>query len=410
MSKSISLLLHLYQPPMQTESVFRRVTKDCYIPLIRKIKNDTRMRVTLNMPLSLLEQFEKYEYHEILSSIKVLYDSGRVELVGTAAYHSLLPWLTKEKIEQQIILNEFSLGHYFGRRSGFEGEDAVMVRNLNGFFPPEMAISENLVKEISELNYSWVIVDEPAVSSELLRESYINVFSENPNIELINRDKALSDILSFKRDIDVTDLIKNITGNHIIALDGETFGHHYRDGLALLEVFFQNLESNNIEVLSIDQMRDRIKTRKIEEVVESTWAVPVGNIQDSSANYLYWYADSNENQKSMKKIQDLVNSIDFSHVFSKINKEEVRENTPVWKVDAPESRLFMAFVRSQNSDKFWWLSNLNLFGGRLWSREMVLATFWFYDDIFNIAADLGLELSKEKSDYASLKSSIINNL
>ena len=131
---NIGFLFHLYQPIIQEEVTFRKVAGESYLPLVKFLKDKKYLKVTLNTPLSLLEQMDKYGYNEWLSDVKTLVESGRVELVGSGAYHPLLTKIPVDIAERQVILNEFGLGYYFGRRTGFEGESAVLVKNLNGFF------------------------------------------------------------------------------------------------------------------------------------------------------------------------------------------------------------------------------------------------------------------------------------
>ena len=55
---SISLLLHLHQPPTQFPEVLRRVTDQCYRPLVNLLSKYPSSHLTINLTRSLVEQLE----------------------------------------------------------------------------------------------------------------------------------------------------------------------------------------------------------------------------------------------------------------------------------------------------------------------------------------------------------------
>jgi len=164
----VAIVLHLYQPPTQEEAVFRQVATECYIPLLKFIKNQKNSKFTLNVPLSLLEQMDKYGYNYWLNDLKDMVSSERVEILGSAAYHALLPKVPAQFVEREIVLNEYGLGYYLGARQGFEGEPSIMLKNVSGFFPPELAVSTDLLHTVSSMGYSWMLVDETSIHIEKL--------------------------------------------------------------------------------------------------------------------------------------------------------------------------------------------------------------------------------------------------
>ena len=192
-SVKLGLLLHLYQPLTQESGVFNDIASSCYLPLLKLIKNQKDFKVTLNVPLSLLQQMEYYGFSLWIDSLKELVDAGKVEITGSAAYHPLLTKIPVEYAEKQIILNEYGLGYYLGRKTGFEGEPSVMIRNLNGFFPPEMAIDESVLNILDDLGYKWVVVDESALAGDNYRNRVIAL--KDRNIKLVVRDREMSNIL-----------------------------------------------------------------------------------------------------------------------------------------------------------------------------------------------------------------------
>jgi len=82
-----------------------------------------------------------------------------------------------------------------------------MIKNIRGFFPPEMAVNENIVSIVDSLGYSWMVVDETALPEKFKYEKNSGVYSfKDYQLKLIVRNRAFSNILSFKRDTDLTDI------------------------------------------------------------------------------------------------------------------------------------------------------------------------------------------------------------
>jgi predicted glycosyl hydrolase (DUF1957 family) len=208
----------LYQPVTQERGFFNAIYSSCYYPLLKLIKNKKDFRVTLNTPLSLLQQMDAYGHSDWIELLKDLVSNEKIELMGSAAYHPLLTKIPQQIAEEEIILNEYGLGYYLGRRSGFEGEPSILIKDLNGFFPPELAVNQNLITSLCSLGYKWVIADELAVPKgpgiyELKEE----------NIKLVIRSRDLSNAISFKRDSDISEIKGMLNGDKVIVLDGETW-------------------------------------------------------------------------------------------------------------------------------------------------------------------------------------------
>ena len=143
----IVFLLHLYQPSIQVEAEFNTICTQVYFPLIKYIKNKKNFSAVLSIPLSLIEQMDRYGHKSWIEDVKILFENERIELTGGAAYHPLLTKIPEIFVEKQIVLNEYGLGYYLGRKSGFEGEASIMIKNLDGFFPPELALNFDFVKQ-----------------------------------------------------------------------------------------------------------------------------------------------------------------------------------------------------------------------------------------------------------------------
>jgi len=388
----IALVLHLYQPPTQDEAVFRRIFSQCYQPLIKLIKNKKNFSLTLNIPLSLLEQADKYGYGDWISDIKTLYASERVELVGTAAYHPLLTKLSIESAERQIVLNEYALGYYFGSRTGFEGE----------FFSPECAVNNEVVSLVSELGYDWVLVDQTAIPN-LSYDGYDPVYNtlKGLDIKIVSRNKSLSDALSFYREPSVDQIINTIFSkgdNQVIALDGETFGHHNPLGIAMLEDIIDVVVDRGGSFSSVCQLLPEMKARNIEEIIESTWGAGYEDMATGNA-YPYW--SGNEIQKRLGSLEKILGDYQASIPVSDEPHDSAAQ--PLWfyesmtdTLDETKEYLKRLFwiMKYEHSDKYWWSSKKAILGNpMLFHRGMVEKSLSYAS---NVAASIPDSKGKDK--------------
>ncbi len=369
---NVSFLFHLYQPSFQSESVLRDIYNKCYNPLLKLIKSHKNFNVTLNIPLSLLEQLDKYGYGAWIESVEELVEIGKIELTGSGAYHPLLTKVSSLVAEKQIILNEYALGYYFGKRNGFEGEPSILIKNLNGFFPPELAVNEQLVRLADDLGYKWLLADETALPNSVLNS---NVFSL-PDIQtkVVVRDKDLSNIISFKRTFDIADVWQYMQEKrkltYIVALDGETFGHHFKDGIAWLELFLDYLMLHNVSVMTVTEVIEDMSEHAIDTVVESSWGASMEEMANGDG-YPMWDIEGNDIQKLQWEILVDMCLVAEQAPSAVSNTPNLYETAPVWKItDITDPVLKAANTDIQlqklfNSDQFWWSSKKTLPYGKV---------------------------------------------
>lgn len=181
----ISFLLDLYQPFPQEEHVFRKVTEECYIPLLKFLKIHKGLNFTLNTPLSLLEQMDKYGYSDWLRTLKELYTAEEIDVIGSAAYHPFLTTIPQELVEEQIVLNEYGVGYYLGSHKDFEGNPAIQIRNMRGFLSPEGDINDKLIGVLDDFGYEWVVVpsDKSADHPYILKDYKPLIICQNDSSE-----------------------------------------------------------------------------------------------------------------------------------------------------------------------------------------------------------------------------------
>lgn len=414
----IALLLHIYQPPTQEEEVFRKIYTQSYQPLLKFLKSKKNVSLTLNVPLSLLEQMDSYGYKEWLADLKDLYRSERVELTGSCAYHPLMPKLSAGDIEKQIITNEYGLGYFFGNSTGFEGEPGIIAKNIKGFFPPECAVSDEVLRSVSDLNYEWVLVDQTAFeggADSIVPNSYYTF--DTTELKVIPRDKNLSDALSFSRNNDVAAVIRSITdgeGCHIIALDAETFGHHNIDGFYLLEELAEQVAKKGGFFKTISHIIPFLEERKITKVKESTWGA---SFQDMSENRLYPFWSGNELQGALYELEGILskyaNSYEDAVDFASFDVS----TGPLWRFNSTAEfpanlknylGVSLSNMKFQHSDKYWWASKKQILGNpSLYHPLFIKKALSYAEDVLKYSENVGT--AKEMKEIKKIEG-LINKI
>lgn len=382
----IAFLLHLYQPATQSESIFRRVYEESYGPLIKRISKLKNFKVSLNVPLSLLEQMDRYGYGSWIKDLRDLVRSGRVEIVGTAAYHPILPKLPKPMIERQVILNEYGLGYYFGEHKNLEGEEAAMIKDVTGFFPPELSVSERVVLALEDLGYKWMLIDEASIPLDLNRSHKHGVYSyKDYSIKLVCRNRAFSNAISFKRDADCTELVDLMrfteanVASFVTAFDGEFFGHHFDGGFAILDSLLAAGRNMGISFVTVSEYVANASAESLDELIESSWGASDQELAEGNP-YPMWDAPGNELHACLWHLVNLL--IERNGAAGPWGDMEEGKVVPLW---LPEglSEIYDATMRkrlardilldkSLHSDQFWWASKRMMPAGEyLYSEDMI---------------------------------------
>ncbi|MFS8130661.1 MAG: hypothetical protein ACMG57_01650 [Candidatus Dojkabacteria bacterium] len=164
---NIVYLFHIYQPHWQTVEVLEENYNKFYLPLLQILETHPNYKITLNLTASLTEQLANQNKTEFFDKLKLLVKKGQVELVGSAAYHPVLPLIPEEEVIRQIKLNDEINSKYLG--------DAWTRK---GFFLPELAYSPEVSKTIKDLGFEWLTIDQTSIEEEIDWEStYIDASS-----------------------------------------------------------------------------------------------------------------------------------------------------------------------------------------------------------------------------------------
>ncbi|OLS14763.1 MAG: seg hypothetical protein [Promethearchaeota archaeon CR_4] len=190
-----------------------------------------------------------------------------MEFTGSAKFHPLLPLLPEPEVERQIELNNETNRHFFGN-----------VYKPRGFFPPEMAVSDEIYPVIKRFKFDWVIMGGIANTIEWLTTN----FSRHSNgLKLVFRDDLISNDLSFDKINNVeafANRIKYKITNQdyyiILAMDGETFGHHVKHAFRnfLIPLFDALPQRQDIKLSSVSELVDRFPIAGVQQPRASSWS------------------------------------------------------------------------------------------------------------------------------------------
>jgi len=311
-STFICFCLHMYQPPTQDLNILKKIDRECYKPLFKVLEYHDSAKLSLNINGVLIDLLREFDLSDTIDLLKNLVSEGKIEIVGTAKFHPILPLIPETEVHRQIHLNEETNKNEFGK-----------LWKRKGFFPPEMAISGSVAKHIRELGYKWVIMSGIACPIEW---PYDKIYYSPNGLQLFFRDDIMSNKISFK-DITPKEFVseakklhknekKNNSTYVVIAQDAETFGHHiprYEKTFLGRTIELINNE-NEMELVFISDLDQYFPAS--EEIIipkESSWSTTYKDMENNVPYPLWKHPDNNIHKyywKIMKSLVNLMNLID----------------------------------------------------------------------------------------------------
>jgi predicted glycosyl hydrolase (DUF1957 family) len=271
--------LHIYQPPTQDQKILDQVLHESYLLIIDLLKKYPNLKITLNISGSLLEKLHHNRQNTFINQLKPFVKKGRVELVGSAMYHPILPLIPEKEIIRQIQLNEKIGREVFGT-----------LYKPQGFFIPEMAYSKKVADSIKKAGYKWIILDE--IHSNKALDNKVKYKIKNNGLIVIFRDRR------FSKSFPPESLIKNLTqikNEYIItAHDGEMYGHWHKDDRNYYKKAFTHPE---IKMITASEYLSKLKKTRYIEVRKASWESTKEELQ-KNLPYALW----NDPQKMVHKL------------------------------------------------------------------------------------------------------------
>jgi len=318
--------LHIYQPPTLDKDLLIRIAKESYFNIIKTLKKNKDYKITLNITACLTEYLYQLGYTRLINDIKTLAAKGQIELVGSAAFHPLLPLIPIKEVSRQIKVNNEINQCHFGS-----------VYNPKGFYLPEMAYSPKVARAIKRAGFKWIILDEIAVDGKINHQhiDYSKIYKiKKIGLNVVFRNRKLS--RSFVPEAIGRVLKKRKLPEVVItATDGELYGHKYQDKDNILNTILKN---RNFKTKTISDFINHNKNEKKIEVYSSSWESTPAEIQKGIPYSLWWHPKNRIHEKLWK----------LANFALKLNYEYWRDQNHF------ASRLHME--KGLASCTFWWAS------------------------------------------------------
>ncbi|NTW22535.1 hypothetical protein HGA34_03260 [Candidatus Falkowbacteria bacterium] len=333
-------ILHLYQPANLESAKVVEATQRSYERIIRALEEHPEEKITLNIAGCLVKRWdEEFHYNDLIFRIKSLVARGQVELTGSAAYHALLPLVSIEEAEAQIIEQAALLQKYFGTTA------------LRGFFLPELSYSAEVAKLIKRLGYEWLVLDEISLSAGSVdwSKQYVDQAS---GLKILFRSRNFSEsyvpssLLRLANEPKRPQVI-------VSASDAELYGLRHLDPL---EEFEQALKLPSIKTLTASEFMDSRKNEEAVDLLPSSWQSTKRDISNGNP-YKLW---NDRKSKIHKELWQLAN------LAQELNRKFAQDKNAWW------SRWHL--VRGLASCVWWWASSHDfrkVYGPVAWNPDEV---------------------------------------
>jgi len=334
-------IIHFYQPANIDDWKIKEAVEKSYLRIIRALEENPKIKFGLNITGCLLSRLENLGYNDLIDRISKLIKNGQLELLGSAAYHPLLPLIPSNEAINQIKENEEILKKFFG------------LNRPTGFFLPELAYSSKAGQLIKRLGYQWIVLDEISKIGKLKDTDTSRVYLDRSSgLKIIFRSRTLSK--SYPPD-ELRKIIspESIDKYFITATDAELYGLRHEDPTGEFEKFLKHPELKTI------LPSEFIKKEKVFEIIfpiNSSWDTGAKDLKKNMP-FALW---QNNNNSIQKKLWELAGQA------IKAVEENKKDKNYYW------ARWHLA--RGLSSCTFWWASGRDFrpeFGSLAWSPDDV---------------------------------------
>ncbi|MFW6105070.1 MAG: hypothetical protein ACOC7P_00650 [Chloroflexota bacterium] len=364
-------LLHFYQPPTQVPSVLKKICDESYRPLLQVFEEYPNARVTINFNGVLTDMLMDCGHKDIIDGLRNLAENGQLEFTGTGKYHPILPLIPKEEVKRQIYLNTQTNRRAFGKEYAPQG-----------FFPPEMCYSQDILQPIIKSGYHWIILSGIACPADWPLDIIYRAECDGQEIAVFFRDDVLSNKISFQ-DLEAKEFIAHLEewqGEReniyvVTAMDAETYGHHIQDWeRTFLAKVYEELEppaepleeikqakalagqhtallANNeaaakIQMVTISQLLDLFPHVPTIEPKPSSWSTTDDDMQAGNY-YPLWQDEKNEVHRLQWEHLGICIEL-VSKALECADNEESRQSATIARG---------LLDRAEHSCQMWWASN-----------------------------------------------------
>jgi 4-alpha-glucanotransferase len=289
--KYLSVLLHIYQPPTQLGFVVDDIATECYLPLADIFTCELKPKFTLNINYSLTEQLVARGHTALIEKLRTASENGNIEFCDSGAYHPIFPLIPAEEVKRQLELNRAGNRQVFGPSY-----------DPKGVFPPEMCFSGQLAGTFHEMGYRWCITDDLPYSFHQGTPPY-NFIPAMHDVGVFLRSNSWANDISFRsmKGRDFLQAVKDRMsgwfgaedGYLIIAMDGETFGHHhkYYEEKFLRSFLHAVKDDAEVKLVTLTDLADLFPFRA-DFVPPSTWSASHQDLSNDDP-YPLWHSKFN---------------------------------------------------------------------------------------------------------------------
>lgn len=325
--------LHIYQPPTLDKELLVRITSECYLPLVKILKDHPHYKITLNITACLTEYLNQVGFTKLIEEIKFLVKRGQIELTGSAAFHPLLPLIPDYEVRRQIKVNDEINRRYFGS-----------AYYPTGFYLPEMAYSPGVGQLIKRLGFEWLILGEIAYDGKINNThlDYTKKYQiKNNGLYVIFRNRQLSKTF-------VPETIQQLLSAAkrpklvITATDGELYGHKYVDQDNIHAEILKNPE---LKTETISEFLASTEQSEVITPLPSSWESTPVEIK-KNIPYSLWNHPKNKIHKKLWQLANFAielnykNLTDSNHFASRLHLEKGLASCTFWWASNKDFKMF----------------------------------------------------------------------
>lgn len=277
---------HFYQPPREDpwtgeippepgaepyDNFNEKITAECYRPLAERSLFEA---ISFNVGPTLIAWLARHHpetYRRIVAADRIGAAQGVGPALAQSAHHTILPLARRRDRITQVYWGIQSFQHRFGRHP-------------RGIWLPEMAVDLATLEVLAEAGLTFTILSSEQVRGDLSRGAgpYRVRLEANAYFTVFVRDRDLSNQVAFSlpglgpADRWAAAALRGRRHLTLLAMDGETFGHHHREGVAFLERLVRPPDAAYRVTTLADYLREHPPMEEVEILQNTAWSCPHG--------------------------------------------------------------------------------------------------------------------------------------
>lgn len=301
----VALLLHFYQPWWQFPNVLAKVASECYRPILEIVEKMPGFCFSANINYSLIELLDG-GHDDIVSGFKDFSENGKIELLGSTAYHPIMPLIPQNMQMVQMIADTQLKRALWG-----------IERNCGGIFLPEMAWSQGILPNLKACGYKWTVIDDTAFACQYGKRNVpYNRISSLQGFKVFLRSNYWSNMIAYdkigfqefrdKMGYEMSDWAGNNPAYLFLSLDAETFGHHH-PGLIenFLKPILEDWGGGGKRILApIEEIGRSFPAWDLIKIEDGSWATTEDDYYFDNP-YPFWNSKTNPHHQNLWRLVNI---------------------------------------------------------------------------------------------------------